>query len=136
MHEIWNEKRLETVDELLHEQAIGHMETGQIVGRDQFKLVRRHILETFPDVELVLDEVVASGENAVVRFHGEATHASDGLGIPATNRRIPLRGMAWFHVRDGQIVEGWDCWNLSAIVQANQVLEQHLGGKMREEGLV
>jgi steroid delta-isomerase-like uncharacterized protein len=136
MKEIWNDKRLESVDELLHENAVGHMETGDVNGREQFKVIRKQLLETFPDVALVFDEVLADGQSAVIRFHGEATHATDGIGIPATNRKIPIRGMVWLHVRDGKIVEGWDCWNLSAISMTNQVVEQHLTGKMREQGLV
>lgn len=43
--------------------------------------------------------------------------------------------MVWLHVRDGKIVEGWDCWNMSAISQTNQVVQQHLDGKMREQHL-
>jgi predicted ester cyclase len=135
MNEIWNEKRADTIDELLHVDAIGHMETGTVRGREQFKVIREQILKTFPDVTIVIDEVLEGGESVVVRFHGEALHATGDLGIPPTNQRFPLSGMLWLHVRDGQIVEGWDNWNLSAISAASQQVQQHMDGQLRAHSL-
>jgi predicted ester cyclase len=135
MQEVWNEQNLNSIDELLHPEAVGHLETGKVVGIEPFKIVRKQLLETFPDIKLEIKGCLAEGEEVALRFEGVATHATAGIGLAPTGQQIPLRGMVWLRVKNGQIVEGWDCWNLSTISNTHQVVQEHLNNKIREAGL-
>ena len=57
---------------------------------------------------MTLDDIVADGDKAAVRWTFEATHGGDTLGIPATNRRVKVSGMSWVECRNGRLVAGWD----------------------------
>lgn len=39
------------------------------------------------------------------------THRGDGLGVPATERRLDFYGFALGRVEGGQLREGWNCFD-------------------------
>ena len=46
----------------------------------------------------------------------KATHRGPGLGMPPTNQAVTFRGTTWLEFRNGQIVRGWDSWNLGGVI--------------------
>jgi predicted ester cyclase len=36
------------------------------------------------------------------------THSGDALGFAATNRKAALAGSSFIHIRNGQIMHGWN----------------------------
>jgi steroid delta-isomerase-like uncharacterized protein len=115
--EVWNERRRESVHELAHPESVGHMEHADVRKREDFLDFQAMFLNAFPDLRVVVEDTVAEGENVVVRWFFSATHRGDGLGCRATGKPVRVRGMTWLRVRDGKIVESWDCWNLGALMQ-------------------
>jgi steroid delta-isomerase-like uncharacterized protein len=115
--EIWNQRRTETIYELLAPNGIGHLETGDIVGPEQFHQVYQEFVTAFPDIALTIEEVVSEGESVVVRWKAAGTHKGIGFGLKASEKRAAFRGMTWMHIRDGKIVEGWDSWNQIGLFQ-------------------
>jgi steroid delta-isomerase-like uncharacterized protein len=113
----WNQRRPETVDELLMPEAMGYMEGVTIKGPEEFKQVRSTLLETFPDLRLTIEDTVCDGENVVTRWFATGTHRGGGLGIPATHAPVAFRGMTWHRFANGRIAEGWDAWNQGAVVE-------------------
>ena len=119
--EIWNQRRDATIDELMAADAVGHMEGAPDVhGRTDFRKVRDTLLGAFPDLHIVVDDVLADDHRAVVRWHLTASHKGDHFGFPATNKPVSFSGLIWLTFRDGQIVEGRDAWNQGAVMQALQ----------------
>ena len=115
--EIWNQRRLETIYELSLPESISHMEHADVRKREDFLDFQAMFLNAFPDLRVVVEDTAAEGENVVVRWFFSATHRGDGLGCRATGKTVQVRGMTWLRVRDGKIVESWDCWNLGALMQ-------------------
>jgi steroid delta-isomerase-like uncharacterized protein len=115
--EVWTAQGERTIDELMADDAIGHMEGAEVRGRAPFKVVRAQLLGAFPDLGIRVEEIVAEGDNAVVRWNVTASHEGDDLGIPASHQHVRFRGMTWLKFRDGKIVEGWDAWNQGALIQ-------------------
>ena len=118
--EVWNRQRVETVDEILDPQALGHMEGGDVRGPEAFKAVRGDLLRAFPDMKVEVEDTVAEGDHVVLRWNVRATHRGEGLGARPTGRSVDFRGMTWMTFRDGKIVEGWDSWNLGLLLQRIQ----------------
>ena len=110
--ELWNQRNPGVLKDLLDPTAVGETEGGRISGHQEF-LSKLHapLIGAFPDLRVTLDDIVAEGENAAVRWTFEATHGGDSLGIPATNRRVKVSGMSWVKCRNGRLVAGWDRWN-------------------------
>ena len=61
----------------------------------------------FPDVRFDIDEMVAEGEEIVVRWTANLTHTGDYFGLPPSGRKATITGMNSWIVRDGKAVEGW-----------------------------
>jgi steroid delta-isomerase-like uncharacterized protein len=119
--EIWNQRRGATIDELMAADAVGLMEgVPDIRGRADFRNVRDIMLGAFPDLRIVVEDVLSDDSRAVVRWHLTASHKGDHFGFPATNQPVSFRGLTWLTFRNGQIVEGCDAWNQGAVMQALQ----------------
>jgi steroid delta-isomerase-like uncharacterized protein len=118
MNEIWNERRDETVEELMAPDAIGHVESGEVIGREPFLAYRAALLNAFPDLRITVEDTLADDESVVVRWRVNGTHQGDGLGVPPTGRGVSISGMTWFRVRDGRAVEGWDSWNMGGLIES------------------
>jgi steroid delta-isomerase-like uncharacterized protein len=114
--EVWNERRSETIDELMASDAVGHLEGLEAVGPDAFKTARAALLGAFPDMRVTVEDVIADGEHAVVRWRVDGTHHGDDLGFARTGRPVAFRGLTWLRFVDGRLVEGWDAWNQGALV--------------------
>ena len=80
------------------------------------KDVRRTLMRVFPDLRMTVDDAIEQGGKVAVRWSATATHRGEGLGVPATDRRVSFRGMTWLEVREDRIVRGWDSWNLGALL--------------------
>ena len=109
--EVWNQKKDATVTELFGAQSVGHMEGAEAHGPSQFLTMRASLFGAFPDLSVTEEDVLADGEQAVVRRSARGTHKRAVAGIPASGRGAAFRGMTWMKFSDGRIVEGWDSWN-------------------------
>jgi steroid delta-isomerase-like uncharacterized protein len=114
--DVWNARRDATVQDLLAEKAVLHMEGGDFIGPDRFLETRALLLDAFPDIRLTVEDVVADGERAVVRWSAAAHHRGALFGIKPSGEEIRFRGMTWMIFRDGKVTEGWDSWNLGGLL--------------------
>ena len=116
--EVWNQNQLDAVDELSHPDAVSHRCNGETCDVDEF---RDKVLQNFkgaiPDLRVEIEDIVATEEQAVVRWRSTGTHVGEGFGLTPTGQPVDFRGMTWLRFRDGKIAEGWDCWDETGIVQ-------------------
>src|SRR4051794_18193629 len=117
--EVWNQRRTDSIDELLTDKSISHSESGPLRGSREFK-ERGHapFLSAFPDLWMTVEAVIGEGDDVVVRWSVTGTHSGDGLGFPATGRQVSFRGMTWIRFSGGKMVEGWDCWDRTGLIQS------------------
>ncbi len=120
MHEIWNDRCCDTITELMAPDAKGWMEGLTVNGPAEFEQAWRGLVESFPDMRITVESVISEGEETAIRWAVTGTHLGDSLGMKSTGRPVKFRGITWFVIRDGKIVEGWDSWNLGALLQALQ----------------
>ena len=114
--EVWAPGGEHTVDQLLAPTAIGWMEGRVVTGTAEFKDARRQLLEIFPDLRLEVEDLVEDGNRVAVRWSVKATHGGHGLGVAPTGQPVSFRGMTWMELDNGQIVRGWDCWNVGGLI--------------------
>ncbi|WP_240911490.1 ester cyclase [Paludisphaera soli] len=116
--EVWNDRRTEAIDELMSPDGIGHMESGDFEGPGPFKEIRDQFLAAFPDLRIEIEDVVADGDDVVVRWRASGTHTGDGFGFEPSRRPVSFRGMTWHRYKDGVLVEGWDGWNQDGLFRS------------------
>lgn len=66
------------------------------------------IWAAFADTNLVIDGVVTDGDTLAARYHLDATHVGEFMGIPATGKPVRLTGMTFIRFDDGKICERWN----------------------------
>lgn len=118
-HEVWNQHRSETIDELLTPNSVCHADEGPILGIEAFRDgVYQPMLQAFPDVSLTIDATVTEGDQVVVRWTARATHAGAAMGMEATGRPVKLRGITWLRIVNGKLMEGWQQTNMPEVFRS------------------
>jgi steroid delta-isomerase-like uncharacterized protein len=111
--ELWNGRRLDVADEIFAENCLTHqLRSGReivAVKRGPAE-IREHVsawLEGFPDIEFIVEQIIAEGDVVVTRVRMSGTHAGPWLGIAATGNRVNIRMMTTHKISGGKIVEDW-----------------------------
>lgn len=115
-HEVWNEQREETIDELLAPDGVAYgLGAEPLVGPAGFRPFHRAFLNAFPDIRLRILNSVEQGEMVAVQCLATGTHRGDALGFPATGRPISIEGMSLVRIRDGRVVESWNYYDFLSL---------------------
>jgi steroid delta-isomerase-like uncharacterized protein len=118
--EVWNEGKIQTVNELLSPNAVGKGQAGadaEIHGPADFIPFVEHIRGVFPDINIEIEDAYGVADKVVARWSATMTHRGDGLGVPATGKSVRVTGITMARILDGQIIEGWDSWDQLAMLQ-------------------
>lgn len=117
-HEVWDEGREEAIDRLLAPHAIAHgLAPEGIRGPEGFKPYFRAMRAALGDLEITVLRTISEGELVCAHCQVVARHVGDALGAPATNRRVEFQGMTVARVQNGQLVEGWNCFDFLSMYQ-------------------
>ena len=117
--EVWNQRRVETIDDLIAPESVCLSPGGELRGPAEFQSrVYEPFVAAFPDLRVTIEGTVAQGDEVVVRWTASGTHTGPGLGLPATGRPIFIRGMTWMRITGGKLAAGWDCWNLRELIES------------------
>ena len=118
--EVWNKGNLEAIDRLMAPDAIEHGLTNakedDARGPAAFKPFVTKFKEAFPDLRIEVEQTVCEGEFVVARCVVRGTHNGEGLGMLPSNRPIEITGMTMVRVRDGQMVEGWNNFDMQTLM--------------------
>jgi steroid delta-isomerase-like uncharacterized protein len=116
-HEVWNDRRAETIYELLHPLAEGQTASGKTTGPDEWKRAMWDpLVGAFSDIKIQVHDMVADGDHVVARWQVTMKHTGPHMGVPETGRAVDFSGMTWLVIRDGQIVEGIDGWDSTGLL--------------------
>jgi steroid delta-isomerase-like uncharacterized protein len=119
--ELWNQGREETIDRLMAPAALVHglptRDGGPIQGPEAFKPFFHAFHGAFPDLRVTVVRTVTEGDVVVAHCHTTGTHLDHHLGTPATGKTVDFWGMCIARVRDGKLVEGWNCFDFLTFYQ-------------------
>jgi steroid delta-isomerase-like uncharacterized protein len=117
--QVFNEKQHDLAEEFLAESIELHG-SGLVPGLEVVKQWLTGFATSFPDAQMIIEDVVAEGNRVVARITFKGTHHGELQGIPATGKMVNMPGITIFRMDNGKIVEGW-------IVNDNLGLMQQLG---------
>lgn len=113
--EAFNEGRTDLLEELIAEDVVNHDpvsdETLTPEEARGFEGFVRHVeaaREAFPDATVTIEDVIAEGDEVLVRFTFEGTHEGRFVGIEPTGNRVEGTNMVLMRLEDGKIVERWE----------------------------
>jgi len=121
IEDVLNQGRFERINDLVLENFIElDPLPGQQQGREGLKAVLVQFRSAFPDIHWTVSEQIAEGDKVVTRFTWTGTHRDVFLGIPATGRRVEVKGVVIDRLESGMMAD-------SRILMDTMSLMQQLG---------
>ena len=124
----WNERRIETLDELQAPDVVYHGTSETINGREEYKEAYGHYLSAMQDTKIVVEELIAEGDLVMSRVRMTAIHQNELGGIPASGNELSLNGFTVFRLVDGKIAEEWEILD-----QLGMMMQMGMELKMKSE---
>jgi steroid delta-isomerase-like uncharacterized protein len=116
LEQSFNTGTLELIDQLVAPEALIHdpavpAQMRDLRGPDALKRIVTMYRAAFPDVRMTVDDVIASGDKVVLRWHSEGTHRGELAGLAPTGVHGSATGISIDRWQDGKIVEAWAEWD-------------------------
>ena len=117
--EVWNERKLEVVDELISPSHALHdpIASGSHVGPESYKRRVVELTTGFPDLCFTIEDTIAEREKFVVSWSISGTHKGVYMEIPATGRKISVEGITIHHIRNGKILDSCAVWDALGLMR-------------------
>ena len=107
--EVWNQRKLDILDELVAPDAVIHSPTVPDLSRgpEGAKQYVRLFLAAFPDLQVTTDDIVAEGDKVALRWSAHGTRQGRLMGIEPTGKPMTIMGQAIYQIGAGKIKEDW-----------------------------
>jgi steroid delta-isomerase-like uncharacterized protein len=118
VEEVWNQGRIDLIDELHAENYVRHHDSDGGAGREHYKRHVQNVLNFIPDSKCTVEHVIAEGDMVVLRLITTGTHLGRYGDIEPTGRPVEFQAVELLRITDGQIVESWHSYDrLSFLAQ-------------------
>jgi steroid delta-isomerase-like uncharacterized protein len=103
-----NTGKFELFDEAVASDCVDHDPApGQGPGPKGYRTFFTEMRTAFPDLKADLVALVADDESIAFAYTLSGTHKGPLMGIPATGKKVSIRGVQFSKFRDGKMVERW-----------------------------
>jgi predicted ester cyclase len=119
--EVWNQRRLATIDELLAPDAVAHDLGGpgsSVCGPAEFRRAAEILHRAFGELHLIVHDIFGVGDRVAVRLTARMKNTGPLGNLPPTGNIVTTAIMCMIHLRNGKIVEGWNFWDVTAALRA------------------
>lgn len=116
----WHNKTPDVLDDIVGPGWIDHDPAWpfpELRGPAAAKAALALYETAFPDVEVLIDDVMADGDKVITRWVFQGTQTGDMPGVAATNRRFSVAGITIDRHEGGKMVETWSAWDTLGMMQ-------------------
>ena len=110
--EVWNAGREAAISEMFAENGVAHGLSEDadhpIKGPAGFLPFYHTFRGAFPNIQVVVEDMIAEGDKVAVRCSVRARHSGDHLGIAASQAPVDFTGMVVLRIQDDKIIEAWN----------------------------
>lgn len=127
--EIWGERNLDAVDDLVARDFVGYDPSlpEPVRGPEEVRETIEMLLSAFPNTAVELEAVVAEGDWIAQRMTATGTHEGEFMGIDPTGEEIEVTVMAFHRVQNGKAVEEWQLYDAIGMLAQLGVVEPPTG---------
>ncbi len=107
-NEAWNKGDYETLGEIYSSNYSYYIPSANpkpLSGKEQQIAAIKLFKESFPDINVSIEELVALEDTVISRLVMRGTHKGTYQGISATGNKIEVSFMDWIRIRDGKVIE-------------------------------
>jgi steroid delta-isomerase-like uncharacterized protein len=107
--DVINGRDFAAAEEICADDTVLHVPGLQLPrGPEGLKAFARSLHEGFPDLRVVVDDVIAADNAVAVRWHTERqTQTGPYRGIPPTGRAVAITGINFYRLGNGKVKEAW-----------------------------
>lgn len=105
--EIINQGNLGATDEVLSTRYVNHNFAEVQPGPEGFKQVISMFRSAFPDMKIMIEDVLAEDDKIMTRGYCTGTHHGEFMGIPATGKEVRFGYIDIWRVENGKLTENW-----------------------------
>ncbi len=118
--EVWNCGRRDAIAEMLTPSCIIHDGEMDSTGAEGFYPFFDRMNASFSQIKVVVEDTIAEGDIACIRWSCTAKHTGAGLGIPASGKTVRMTGITILRASAGKIVEAWQNWDMLGMLEQIQ----------------
>lgn len=119
-YEVYNEHKLDLLDEILTSSYVGHVNAHDITGAEASKGFIGAFLTGIPDAKYTVEEVLTVDNKVITRWFVTGTQTGNFFGTEPTNNSVHAKGITIFEIVDGKINQLWNNWDQFTLVQQLQ----------------
>ena len=114
---VYNEKKVDLLDQILTDLYVGHVNAHDIVGAEAAKGFIGGFLEGIPDAFYDVKETLEQGDRVICRWQCTGTQTGNFYGMPPTNNKVDVNGITIFRIESNKIAELWNVWDQYTLVE-------------------
>ena len=108
LEEVFNKQNQAAIDEFIAPNHVDHTLPPFLPTTPEgTKRAIGIFLTAFPDVHLVVEDMIAEGDKVVTRYTSRGTQKGAFMGIPPTGKQMTVSSIIIARFADGKIVEEW-----------------------------
>lgn len=112
------------LDSYLADNFVGHDLPSGLSGREGYKKFVGMLAVSFSDTTPIkFHQMIGNDDKMVVRWSSTGTHTGEFMGIPATGRRITIKGIDILCLAEDKIVDLWQEMDLLGIIRQLSAFE-------------
>ena len=121
--EVWNKKRFQVFDEMIHQDFIYNDPIATSVKtKDGYKAFISGIQSRSLDMNYEMLDIIAECDKVVVLYSFQGTPATDPAGVSLSGKKVEHKGTAIYYFDEDKIVKIWDVWDLyTVLVQLGKI---------------
>lgn len=106
--EVVNTGRFDLFDQVVAPNCVDHDPAdGQVPGPAGYRMFFSGMRTTFPDMTVTPETIVQDEDTIAIAYTLTGTHTGPFGKIPATGKKVKIRGMQISKFKDGKMVERW-----------------------------
>ena len=106
-YEALNQRNWTAFEELVTPDLVFHYASMTIQGFAAYKQFVSMYFTAFPDLRFTIEDMIAEGDEVVVRQTARGTHQGSFMGIPPTGKEAVVTGINILRFAHGKGVEEW-----------------------------
>ena len=117
-YEQMDEDNVVIIDQLVAANYVGHVVGSEdIRGREGLKELAAAFHSAFPDLQRVIEDLIAEGDKVVGRFTARGIHKGEFMGIAPTNKQVTFTAIGIYQFDEGKLVEDWIEYDALGLLQ-------------------
>lgn len=111
---VWDLRRPDDIKESVSPDSVSHYDHDVIKGFENWKeSIYEVFIKGIPDITFEIEVIIADGDNVSTQWNLHGVNSGEFYGMPPSGKPVNFRGMSWFKIRNGIIMEKWTHSNMS-----------------------